>query len=180
MRNLSAQSQKGFTPILVILIMAAMAGVVYLGFRSFTKTTPSQNTYQQTPQKAPRQKSATVSSLPRSKAPGAITQVVAAKGVDSITGEAANPSSQFSKTDKAIYVILTLKNPKVGTKFEYTRYLNNKFLDNGNLTMKKDSTNNVSFAWTLKKPGATHLVGIYRVKVYTNGVFEKETTYIVQ
>jgi len=76
--------------------------------------------------------------------------------------------------------VLTLKNPKVGTKFEYVRYLNGKFLDNGNLTMKKANTNNVSFGWTLKKTGATHLVGTYRVKVYTNGVFEKETTYIVQ
>ena len=46
--------------------------------------------------------------------------------------------------------------------------------------MTKANTNNVSFNWTLKKLGTTHLAGNYKVKVYTNGVFEKETTYIVQ
>jgi len=188
MRNPSAQSQKGyacrqagFTTILVVLVLVAIAGVAYLGRRSFTtKTTPSLNIHQQTPQKAPGQKSAATSPQPRSKAPNVITQVTTARGLDIKTGEAVNPASQFSKTDKAIYVVLTLKNPKVGTKFEYTRYLNGKFLGNGNLTMKKTNTNNVSFNWTLKKPGATHLVGNYRVKVYTNGVFEKEVSYQIR
>ncbi len=180
MINLSAQGQKGFTPLLIILVVVVVAGVSYLGYRSVTSKPIPQNTYQQTPQKTPGQKSATISTQPRSKAFGVITQVVAAKGIDLKTGEAVNPASQFSKTEKAIYVVLTLKNPKVGTKFEYTRYLNSKFLDNGNLTMTKANTNNVSFNWTLKKPGAIHLAGNYKVRVYTNGVFEKELNYIIQ
>ncbi len=172
MRNLSVQGQKGFTPLLIVFLVVVVAGISYLGYRSVTSKPIPQNNYQPTPQKIPGQKSATTSSEPRSKAPGVIIQVVVARGVD--------PASQFSKTDKAIYLVLTLKNPKVGTKFEYTRYLNGKFLDNGNLTTKKANTNNVSFNWTLKKPGATHLVGNYKVKVYTYGVFEKEVSDTIE
>ena len=122
MINLSAQGQKGFTPLLIILVVVVVAGVSYLGYRSVTSKPIPQNTYQQTPQKTPGQKSAATSSEPRSKTPGIITQVIIAKGIDTKTGEALNPASQFSKTEKAIYVVLTLKNPKVGSKFEYTRY----------------------------------------------------------
>lgn len=182
MKDLAAQNQKGFALLLIILLVVVAAGVSYLGYRLFM-TKPqisSQNTYQQTPQKPPEQKSVTSNSPPRSKASGVITQVVTAKGVDLKTGEAINPISQFSKTDKTIFVVLTLKNPKVGTKFEYVRYLNGKFLDHGNLTISKASTNNVSFNWILKKPGLAHPIGNYKVKVYTNGVFEKDINYIVQ
>ena len=117
---------------------------------------------------------------PRSKIPGMIVSVVTAKGIDPKTGEAVNPTSIFSTTDKSIYVVATLQNTKVGTRIEYVRYLNNKFLDNRSITVTKPSTNNTSFVWTLKKIGATHPVGNYRVKVYSNGIFEKETSYAVR
>lgn len=117
---------------------------------------------------------------PRSKIPGIIVSIVTAKGIDSKTGEAVNPTSIFLTTDKSIYVVATLQNAKVGTRIEYVRYLNNKFLDNRSITVTKQSTNNTSFVWTLKKPGATHPIGNYRIKVYSNGIFEKETSYTVQ
>ena len=118
--------------------------------------------------------------LPRSKAPGIIISVVTARGVDPKTGEAINPTSIFLTTDKSIYAVMTLQNAKIGTRIEYVRYLNNKFLDNRSIKITKPNTNNTSFVWSLKKPGATHLVGNYKVKAYTNGIFEKEIAYAVQ
>jgi len=117
---------------------------------------------------------------PRSKIPGMIISIATAKGIDSKTGEAVNPTSVFLTTDKSIYVVMALQNVKMGTRIAYTRYLNNKFVDNRSIGITKPNTNNSSFVWTLKKLGATHPVGNYRVKVYTNGIFEKEITYIVQ
>lgn len=113
------------------------------------------------------------------KTPGIVTDVVAAKSLNLKTGEAVGPTSTFGAKDKTIYAVMTLKDPKVNTKIEYVRYLNDKFLDHGSLTVKKATTNNVSFNWTLKKVGALHPVGSYRVKVYTNGSYERDVTYTV-
>ncbi len=117
--------------------------------------------------------------LPRSKAPGIINNIATANSVDT-KGSAVATSSTFAKTDKSIYLVLTLNNPKLGTKIEYIRYLNGKYLDSGANKILKPNVANTSFIWSLKKPGATHLVGAYKVKVYTNGIFEKETSYTVQ
>ena len=118
--------------------------------------------------------------LPRSKAPGIIISVVTAKGIDPKTGEAIKPTAIFLTTDKSIYAVTTLQNAKVGTRIEYVRYLNNKILDNRSIKITKPDTNNTSFVWSLKKPGAIRLAGTYKVKIYTNGIFEKETFYTVQ
>ncbi len=117
--------------------------------------------------------------LRRSIAPGIITKAVTAKSIDPTTGEALNPTTSFASTDKNIFLVLSLKNPKVGAKFEYVRYLNAMYLDKGSVVVTKPETNNVSFVWTLKKVGAVHPIGQYRVKVYTNGIFEKETSFVV-
>lgn len=176
MKRLPAQTKNGFAPIIIILLVVVTAGISYMGYRYFS---PKPQT-SQTQQVIPGKKLPTASIKPRSKAPGVVTQAVVAKGIDQKTGEAVGSTLLFSKTDEVIYLVLTLKSPKVGTKFEYTRYLNGKFLDNGSLEMKKATTNNVSFGWTLKKPGAFYLVGDYLIKVYTNGVLEKEINYKVQ
>lgn len=165
MKQKPAASRKSSPPILAIVVLVLIGGIVYLGYKSLVAN--------------PRYTLQKQATSPRSKTPGVIDRLVAAKGIDPKTGEAVGVSTTFSKTDPSLYVVMTLKNPKVGTKFEFVRYLNGKFLDNGSLTMKKATTNNVSFNWDLKKPGAIHLVGNYRVKVYTNGVFEKEVTYKV-
>lgn len=117
--------------------------------------------------------------LPRSKAPGIITNVVTASSLDA-QGKAATLTTAFAKTDKDIYLVLTLDKPKLGTKIEYIRYLNEKYLDKGANKILNPNVSNTSFVWSLKKPGAMHLVGTYKVKVYTNGLFEKETSYTVQ
>ncbi len=117
--------------------------------------------------------------ISRSKAPNVITNVVTSSSIDS-KGNAVAPTTNFSKTEKTIYLVLTLNKPKVGTKVEYIRYLNNKLLDNNSLKLTKPDMTNASFAWSLKKPNAIRLVGNYKVKVYANGIFEKETGYTVK
>jgi len=117
--------------------------------------------------------------LPRSKTQGVITNVMTASSLDA-QGKAVVPATAFAKTDKDIYLVLNVNKPKIGTKIEYIRYFNGKYLDNGVNKILKLNVTNTSFAWSLKKPGATHLVGTYKVKVYTNGIFEKETSYTVQ
>ncbi len=116
---------------------------------------------------------------PRSQAPGIITRLVMAKGIDIKTGEAVGETVSFSQTESVIYAVMTLKRPPKGTRFAYVRYLNGKFLDNRSMEVTKTSTNDVSFNWKLKKPGDTHPVGNYRLKVYTDGVFEKDINYTV-
>lgn len=117
---------------------------------------------------------------PRSKAPGIVVGVVTARGIDPKTGEAVEPTTTFLTTDKSIYAVTTLINAKVGTKIEYVRYLNGKFLDNRSITITKPNTNNTSFVWTLKNLTSTHPIGQYEVRVYTNGIFEKKIFYTMQ
>ncbi len=155
------------------LILVALIG----GLWGITQRT----TYKlQQPTLQPTTKPAINPTLPRSKALGVITKVVTAKDISPTTGEAVNPTSAFLQTDKNIFLVLSLKNPKVGTKFEFVRYLNKVYLDKGSLPVTKATTDNISFVWSLKKASATHQVGRYRVKVYTSGVFEKEIYYTVQ
>jgi len=116
---------------------------------------------------------------PRSKAPGTIASVSTASSLD-MKGNALTPVSTFAKTDKNIYLVLALNKPKVGTKIEYIRYLNKKLLDNNAVKLVKPNLTTMSFAWSLKKPDATHIVGSYRVKIYSNGILEKEISYSVR
>lgn len=117
--------------------------------------------------------------LPRSKTPGVVLGLLTAASLDT-KGNPVAPSTVFAATDKSIYLSASLASPKVGTKIEYIRYLNGKYLDNGTLKVTKPSVTHVSFLWNLKKAGAKRSVGSYRVKVYTNGIFEKETSYFVK
>ncbi len=169
-------NQKGFTPLVVLLLIVAVLGVGYAGYKSLSTSSQPPN---QKIIATPQPKNSTTP-IPRSKAPGIVTQVSLSTTLDPKTGLTVNPASVFSKTDPTIYAVVTLSNPPVGTKIEYVRYLNGKLLDNRSTSTTKVTAKSIVFDWKLKKPGATHLVGNYRVKIYTNGVFEKETSYIIQ
>ncbi|HKC14998.1 MAG TPA: hypothetical protein VKC89_03515 [Patescibacteria group bacterium] len=147
-----------------IIVLVLLAGAYFIMQNS--KTTLSQQAITKT-------------ILPRSKAPNVITNALTATAIDA-QGNAVSPKNTFSTTDKNIYLILTFNNPAVGTKFEYIRYLNDKLLDSNALKILKPNLTNASFVWSLKKPESTHLAGNYRVKLYTNGVFEKEVSYTVK
>ncbi len=156
----SKQKSKALWYVIVIIIL--VIGGLYFLLRSNLSFLSKQLTTQQL----------------RSKPLGVITNVVTASSLD-VQGNAISPTATFAPTDKAIYLALTVNSPKVGTKFEYIRYLNNKYLDNSTTKISKPNVTNTSFVWNLK-PGAIHLAGVYRVKIYTNGVFEKETFYTVR
>ncbi len=163
------------------ILIGGVVFIVLLGGLYFFKKSAPPQALNQAPQSIPQTASPSVQpTKPRSKAPGIIISVITAKGVDPKTGEAINPTTIFLSTDKSIYAVTTLQNAKIGTRIEYVRYLNNKFLDNRSIKIKKPNTNNTSFVWTLKNSTASHPVGTYGVKVYTNGIFEKEITYTVQ
>ncbi len=168
-------SQKGFSPILIVVVIALL-GLGFLGYQIIAQngqTTP-------TPTYQPPVTKPTVSPQPRSVAPGVITQAVFAKSIDPKTGVPVSSGTVFSKTDPAINLVVSLKNPKVGIKIEYVRYLNDQFLDNRSTATTRANPSSVVFDWNLKKADAMHLIGNYKVKLYTNGVFEKEVNYKVQ
>ncbi len=163
-------NQKGFPRLVILLLIAILLGLGYAGYKSLsTSTQPSnQNTI------------TSITLSPRSKAPGIVTQVSLSKTLDPKTGLTLNPTTTFSKADPAIYAVVVLNNPPVGTKIEYVRYLNGKLLDNRSVSTSKATDRSIVFNWNLQKPDATRMVGNYRVKIYTNGIFEKETNYTVQ
>ncbi len=163
------------------ILIGGIIFLVLMGGLYFLKKSSIPQTLNKVPQVTQQAASPSAQpTKPRSKAPGIIVSIVTAKGVDPKTGEAVKPTTIFLTTDKNIYAVTTLKNAKVGTRIEYVRYLNNKFLDNRSIRITKLNTNNTSFVWALKNSTSTHPVGQYKVKVYTNGIFEKEISYIVQ
>ena len=155
-----------------IAVLLLIGGLFAVLQKPKTTSLPIQQPVVQPPTLSPKP------TLPRSKAPGFITNVLTASSLDT-QGKAVAPATTFAKTDKNIYLVLTLNKPKIGTKIEYIRYLNGKYLDSGTNKVLKPNVTNTSFIWSLKKSGAIHLMGTYKVKVYTNGIFEREVSYTV-
>lgn len=120
--------------------------------------------------------------LPNSptETPENISSIVMAKSINEKTGEAINITSEFSATDKDIILIVAPAGCKTGTRIEYVRYLNYKFLDHGSIKLQNTQSDTVSFIWSLQKKDGYHLKGHYRIKTYINGKFEKEISYIVK
>ena len=157
------------------LVMAIVVAVLLLGGGWFAAQRMASNPSTPSPT---HQAVIVVPTQPRSKAPGMVTDVVTAKELNAI-GSTSNPEVTFSQTDPAIYLVVSLNNATTGKMIEYTRYLDGTLVDNGSTTIDQDGVKNVSFAWKLKTPGATHPPGKYVVKVYTDGVFEMSTSYTV-
>lgn len=157
-------------------VVAALLVIVFLG-GNFLYTKKSDKVTQQTTgvQQPTMQQKTT---LPRSKALGIVTGVVTATSLDA-KGNPVFPVSSFSATTKTIYLAVSLNNAKAGTKVEYVRYLNGKYLDKKALKIMKQNATNGSFVWSFINPGTKRKVGKYRVKVYSNGIFEKEMTFTV-
>ncbi len=172
--HLSPAKPRGIIIAEIIVVAVLFFGLGFYLFNRSSSTTPTPPTVNQntTPPLVPTK--------PRSTAPGIITGAVFAKNIDPKTGAPLSPTSTFSATDKDIYIVATTQNPKVGTKIEYVRYLNNKYLDNRSVKILKPATTYVSFVWSLKNAGSAHPAGVYRVKLYTNGIFEQELSYTVQ
>lgn len=109
-----------------------------------------------------------------------IKEAAAATSIDK-DGKAINTNDSFNaKTDKSIYVVATLDNVAKGSKIEYVRYLNGKYLDSKIATIAKDNLKYYSFVWTSKTTKNEHPAGIYMVKLYLNGEVNEAITYAVK
>jgi len=109
-----------------------------------------------------------------------ITAAVTATKIDK-DGKAVNPADTFNATsDNSIYVVGTLKNVPKGSKVEYVRYLNGKYLDSKVATISKDGKKYFSFAWITKSANNTHPDGVYTVKLYLNGDVNEAVTYVIK
>jgi hypothetical protein len=88
-------------------------------------------------------------------------------------------TSQFAPTDRSIYLAVSLKDFRPGSRCEFVRYLDDKYLDHGSVIVTKVPPTTVAFEWSLRQAGARRLEGLYRVKVYLNGVYKTEISYRV-
>ncbi len=167
--KIKSLSQKGITPILLPLIIVAVLVAGILVYQT-TKNPPSTS-------KSPAQPSQSKLKLVKE---GLILEAKTTKTLDPKTGKAGDVVSTFSTKDPVIYLTLDLKSPKKGTKFEYVRYLKGKYVDHGSMQLTKEGVDNSSFSWELKNANVKRLAGNYKIKLYTNGNFEKEVSYQVR
>lgn len=172
-------NQKGLAPLIILIIVAALAGASFLGYRYYSsKNIPTPSPVRQ----APKSTSSTVKKVtipPRSIAPGVILAALTAHGYNPKTGSAIKPDKYFSPKDKQIYLLMNVNKPKIGTRIEYVRYLQGKYLDHRSIKIAQSNWKYAYFGWT-NKPGKDHKKGIYRVRVYSNGVLEKKINYLIR
>ena len=153
------RSPRGFAHVaLLVVLIVALAGVGFLVYRHNHSATSS-----------------TAKSSAKNSA--IITDLQFSKAVDG-KGAPLSSTTQFSTTDPTIYAVVTLKNPAKNTRLEFVRYRNDKFVGNGSLKVAKDGAGYAGFMWNAKTSKA-HPRGTYKVKVYTNGRFERSATYTV-
>lgn len=163
--------KRGFVQILLILV-AGLATLV-IGVIVWSRLTGGQ-----VPFSAKKGKVVRVTKL-RLKAPGIISAVISAKDVDTSSGEPKVLSSKFNKKEAEIFIVMRLDGAKAGTRLEYVRYLNDKYLDHRSMEITRENISYANFSWKLIDPPGTRLGGEYFVKVYTNGRLEKTITYSI-
>lgn len=159
------KNQKGLTHILILVIIVALAGASIFGYTHYLKN--------KQPSKDISTKKVT---LGRSKAPGIVSNLALTKEIDAKTGLPKSAGKNFSQKDQAIYLTMNLNKAKKGTNIEYVRFINGQYLDHGSIEINQDNDTIANFSWHLN-PGSLRLPGTYRVKIYTNGIFEKALSY---
>ncbi len=177
--------QKGFAPVVLVLAIAVLGLGGFIGYQLYkSNSLPNlsrvKSTIPTTKKVAPKPKaSAQRVTPPRSKAPGIINAALTAHGYNPKTGSAIKPDKYFSPKDNKIYLLMNVNKPKVGTRIEYVRYLHGKYLDHKSLKVTAPNWVYAYFGWN-NKPDKLHPKGIYRVRVYTNGILEQKLNYIVR
>ena len=161
MQRNSSNRQSGFAEIgILIIALLVMAGVGYYAYQNYQKA------------QAP---SAAVGSV---HVQPAVTKLAFASDL-APSGAAQTVSTAFAPNAPAVYAVATVTTVGQKERIEYVRYLDNKFVDNGSMALSKDGSHTATFGWKLK-PGAVHPAGTYKVKVYANGKFIRESTYTVK
>ncbi len=174
-------NQKGFAPLIIILAILALVGVGFLGYKTYgspANLINSVNPAKNQPNKS-SVKLVKINVAPRSKAPGLINAAITAHGFNPKTGAAVKPTKYFSPKDKQVYLLMNVNKPKVGSHIEYVRYLQGKYLDHRSIKISQANWKYAYFGWNAK-PGKEHKKGVYRLRIYTNGVLEKKINYLVR
>ncbi len=115
----------------------------------------------------------------RSKPPGIIAAAYLAKSIDPSTGKAKETTDVFSPEDNDLYLVITFHTVVPGTRVEYVRYRNNKFLDHGSIELTIARATYGSINWSSHPPLGNRPKGTYLIKIYTNGRLEKTAAYTV-
>jgi hypothetical protein len=118
------------------------------------------------------------SKAPETSSPGVIQFEYFAANVDE-NGKQIKSTNIFPDTVKKVYVVLGLRGAKMSQKLEYTRYLNNKFVDKGEILVPVDNAKYASIVFDLNS-GKVRTKGVYLVKTYTDGAFERSASYTIQ
>lgn len=158
-------NQKAFAPVIVLVALALVVG----GFLLYQKT-GKPFVKQNIPATSPN----------KNVSVGMVLNAITTRDIDPKTGKGGVEVTTFSTKDPIIFVVMQVNKPVKGTKFEYIRYYKGKYVDHKSLETTKDGIDYVSFSWKLKSATSGHLPGVYKVKLYTNGNFEREVTYMVR
>ncbi len=173
--KIKPSNQKGFAPV-AIVIMIVLAVVGLLTYQARGKNVVNQKT------SAPQNQSF-FSKLLGQKPPQPVGMILGAKTtktLDHKIGAGGLEVTTFSTKDPDIFIAVQVNKPPKGTKFEYVRYFKGKYVDHKSLETTKAGVDYVSFNWSLKTANSKRLPGDYRVKLYTNGNFEKEISFQVR
>ncbi len=166
MSNRVRKNENGSTELIVVAVIAFLI-VGAIGYILFTHLQTNSN----------KTTTALASQTTKLSHPDVIASELFASSIDN-NGAPVSPVTNFVTSTPNIYVVLGLVNAKVTQHIEYTRYLDGKFIDNGSIPIK-DGAKYASFSFALS-PGKAHAPGTYIVKVYTDGIYERSSTYTVK
>lgn len=158
------KSQVGSMHLLLIaVIVVIIGGALYYAY-SKNATNKPETTTSTTTQSAPVKKR--------------VSNVEFSNDTDN-NGAAINPTTTFTADTPKISTVVSLLDVKKDERVSYTRYLNDKYVDNGGLSVTKDNAAYVGFDFTLKT-SKTRPVGVYTVKIYVNGDYQTLAAYSVR
>lgn len=158
------KSQVGSMHLLLIaVIVVVIGGALYYAY-SKNATNKPETTTSTTTQSAPVKKR--------------VSNVEFSNDTDN-NGAAINPTTTFTADTPKISTVVSLLDVKKDERVSYTRYLNDKYVDNGGLSVTKDNATYVGFDFTLKT-SKTRPVGVYTVKIYVNGDYQTLAAYSVR
>ncbi len=155
----------------VALIALVVVTIVLIGFETYSKQKKQAQVVKKTVQKQ--------EIVRRSKIPNTILAATTAKIIDVKTGKVIKAARIFSVDDKTIYLALDLNKPDAGTRIDYIRYVNGRYVDHGSVKLAKANVNNLVFDWTTTNILGSRPEGKYKVATYTNGILEKRISYTV-
>lgn len=170
MKMVTPKNQHGFAHIVIALIVVVL--VAGAGFLVYQRTQNANDAKQANSTSDLPTATKTTTRLSVTKA------VEFGTAIDSM-GKIVTPLSSFAPSDGKINAVSALQNAPKGMKIEYVRYRDNKFVDNGSLTIAKDGAQYAGFNFT-PKSGKKHPTGVYKVKIYANGEYQTAGNYTVK